>query len=140
VALATTSSSEASMARSRASVTSAPAPGSGNPRTNRLALSSLVASRRPTFICPGSKAVSVPGRPPAAQYRTASEPNWSSRPIGVTTLPLDLLIFLRSGSRIQPDRATCRHGSVPDPSSARSTVENSQVRMMSCACGRRSIG
>ena len=35
--------------------------------TNFDALSSLIASRRPTFICPVSNAVSAPGRPLAAQ-------------------------------------------------------------------------
>jgi len=34
---------------------------------NFEALSSLIARRRPTFICCSSKAVSVPGRPEAAQ-------------------------------------------------------------------------
>ena len=58
----------------------------------------------------------------------------------MTTLPLDLDIFLRSGSRIQPDRAAWRHGSASCSKWARTTVENSQVRMMSWACGRRSIG
>ncbi len=33
------------------------------PSTNLLALSSLIARRRPIFICPMSNAVSVPGRP-----------------------------------------------------------------------------
>ncbi len=32
------------------------------------------------------------------------------------------------------------HGSVPNSAWLRSTVENSQVRMISCAWGRRSIG
>ena len=62
------------MARSIGAVT-APGPGTTTepsspairPRTNREAFSTLMASRRPTFICPSSKAVSVPGRPPAAQ-------------------------------------------------------------------------
>ncbi len=40
---------------------------SPSPRANRDALSSLMASRRPTFIWPSSTAVSVPGRPLAAQ-------------------------------------------------------------------------
>ena len=33
-----------------------------------------MASLRPIFIWPSSKAVSVPSRADAAQYRTASEP------------------------------------------------------------------
>ena len=33
---------------------------------------------------------------------------------GVVALPLDLLIFLRSGSRIQPLSVACRHGSEPN--------------------------
>ena len=38
-----------------------------SPSANFDALSSLMASRRPIFICPVSNAVSVPSRPPAAQ-------------------------------------------------------------------------
>ena len=60
--------------------------------------------------------------------------------MGVTTLPLDFAIFLRSGSRIQPDSATSDHGTQSNSALLRTIVENSQVRMMSCACGRRSIG
>ena len=41
--------------------------GSGDANANFDALSSLIASRRPTFICSVSNAVSVPGRPLAAQ-------------------------------------------------------------------------
>ena len=41
--------------------------GSACSSAKREALSSLIASRRPTFICAASKAVSVPGRPLAAQ-------------------------------------------------------------------------
>ena len=99
-----------------------------------------MASRRPTFIWPSSTAVSVPGRPLAAQYRTASAPCCSIDGIGVTTLPFDFDIFLRSGSRIQPEIATLAHGSTPCSSCERTTVENSQVRMISWAWGRRSIG
>ena len=58
----------------------------------------------------------------------------------MTTLPFDFDIFLRSGSRIQPEIAASVHGSPPCSRCARTTVENSQVRMISCACGRRSIG
>ena len=114
--------------------------GSLRASTNFAALSSLIASRRPTFICAGSKAVSVPGLALAAQYRTPSAPCSSSNPMGVTTLPLDFDIFFRSGSRTQPEMAACAHGSVPNSRCERSTVENSHVRMMSCACGRTSIG
>src|SRR5438270_13998689 len=60
--------------------------------------------------------------------------------MGVTTLPLDFDIFLRSGSRIQPLIAAWLHGNELCSRCARTTVANSQVRMMSCACGRRSIG
>ena len=60
-----------SMARSSGSVTARrPAAGASpscRPRTNFEALRILMASRRPTFIWPSSKAVSVPGRPLAAQ-------------------------------------------------------------------------
>ena len=99
-----------------------------------------MARRRPIFIWPTSNAASVPRRAEAAQYRTASEPCSSSRPIGVTTLPLDFDIFLRSGSRIQPLIAAVDHGSEPCSRCERTTVENSQVRMMSWPWGRRSIG
>ncbi len=58
----------------------------------------------------------------------------------MTTLPLDFDIFLRSGSSTQPEIAASLHGSAPSSSSERSTVVNSQVRMMSWACGRSSIG
>ena len=58
----------------------------------------------------------------------------------MTTLPRDLLIFLRSGSRIQPLIAALVHGTVPCSKCERTTVENSQVRMMSWPCGRTSIG
>jgi hypothetical protein len=58
----------------------------------------------------------------------------------VTTLPFDFDIFLRSGSRIQPEIAALRQGASPWSNSPRTTVENSQVLMMSWACGRTSIG
>jgi hypothetical protein len=38
------------------------------------ALSTLMASRRPIFICASSNGLSMPGRAPAARQRTASEP------------------------------------------------------------------
>src|SRR3954471_19463068 len=60
--------------------------------------------------------------------------------MGVTTLPLDLDIFLRSGSRIQPDSTAVCQGSTPFSKLARTIEENNQVRMISCPCGRRSIG
>ena len=60
--------------------------------------------------------------------------------IGVIALPLDLLIFLRSGSRMKPLIVACFHGRLSCSRCARTTVENSQVRMMSWACGRTSIG
>src|SRR5436305_13908365 len=60
--------------------------------------------------------------------------------MGVRALPLDLDIFLRSGSRTQPEMAASDHGRVPNSSSERTTVENSHVRMISWAWGRRSIG
>src|SRR5690625_7723133 len=56
------------------------------------------------------------------------------------TLPLDLDIFLRSGSRIQPLIEACFHGSWSWARWERTMVENSQVRMMSWPCGRTSIG
>src|SRR3954462_6848479 len=60
--------------------------------------------------------------------------------MGVVALPFDLDIFLRSGTTTNPEMAACDHGTAPNSKCERTTVENSQVRMMSCACGRRSIG
>ena len=77
-----------------------------------------MARRRPTFICPSSTAVSTPGRPLAAQYRTPSAPWVSSRGSGVTTLPRDFDIFLRSGSRTHPEMAASVQGRQPCSSSA----------------------
>ena len=61
------------MARSSGLVMAAGSMASGvpspvpNPRANRLAFRTLMARRRPIFIWPSSKAVSVPGLPLAAQ-------------------------------------------------------------------------
>ena len=59
---------------------------------------------------------------------------------GVTTLPFDFDIFLRSGSTMKPEIAASVHGARSSSSALRSIVENSHVRMMSCPCGRRSNG
>ncbi len=58
----------------------------------------------------------------------------------MTTTPFDFDIFLRSGSSTHPEMATSDQGSDPCSSSERTTVENSQVRMISWAWGRTSIG
>ncbi len=58
-------SEDVSSPRSTAAVTGPR--GSARDSTNFDAFSSLIASRRPTFIWPVSNAVSVPGRPLAAQ-------------------------------------------------------------------------
>ena len=58
----------------------------------------------------------------------------------MTTLPLDLDIFLRSGSRIQPLMVVCFQGTTSCSRWERSRVEKSQVRMISGPCGRRSMG
>jgi hypothetical protein len=58
----------------------------------------------------------------------------------VTTFPLDFDIFLRSGSRIQPEMAASDQGSDPNSRCDRVRVANSQVLMISCDCGRRSMG
>ena len=58
----------------------------------------------------------------------------------MTTLPFDLLIFLRSGSSTQPLMAVSVQGSRPKRAWLRTTEEKSQVRMISGPCGRRSIG
>src|SRR5215203_2606301 len=114
-----------------------PAP---SPSTNLPTLRILMASRRPTFICVSSNGESAPGRAPAARHRTASVPYRSRTSIGVVALPFDFDIFLRSGSTTKPEMVACDHGTVPNSRCERTTVENSQVRMMSCACGRWSIG
>ena len=50
----------------------------------------------------------------------------------MTTLPFDFDIFLRSGSRIQPEIAALRPRQARRArGAARTTVENSQVRMIS---------
>src|SRR4029079_5218515 len=67
-------------------------------------------------------------------------PYFSIHSNGTTTLPLDLDIFLRSGSRTQPEIAACFHGSESNSRCERTVVENNHVRMISCACGRKSIG
>ena len=112
-----------SSARSSGSVTSdgsssdasAPSPYcSGAARTNFDAFSTFMDSRRPTFICVSSKGESAPGRASAARQRTASAPYLSMISSGTTTLPLDLLIFLRSGSTTKPDRAAWLHGTVTE--------------------------
>jgi hypothetical protein len=58
----------------------------------------------------------------------------------VTTLPFDFDIFLRSGSRIQPLIDASLQGATPCSRWLRTMVANSQVRMISGPCGRRSIG
>ena len=79
----TTSPSRPSRAQSTGSVTCdgsrsvAPTP----PRTNFEALSTFIASRRPTFIWVSSKGESRPGRAIAARQRTASAP-YLSRIVG----------------------------------------------------------
>ena len=131
------------MARSRGAVTAWVVAAAWLPSrvsANREALSILMARRRPTFIWPSSTAVSTPGRPLAAQYRTPSAPWLSSSGNGVTTLPRDFDIFLRSGSRTHPEIAASVHGRHPYSSSWRTIVLKSQVRMISCAWGRRSMG
>ena len=109
-------------------------------KLNLLALSNLIASLFPIFICPVSKAVSVPGLPIAAQYLTASDPYSSNKSIGVTTFPFDLLIFFRSGSRIQPLILAFFQGNEFSSKWLLTTVENNQVLMISWDWGRKSIG
>ena len=60
--------------------------------------------------------------------------------MGVTTLPLLFDIFLRSGSSTHPEMAASLHGRHPNSKCDRTMVENSQVRMISNAWGRRSMG
>ena len=55
-------------------------------------------------------------------------------------MPFDFDIFFRSGSSTQPEIAAWVHGTESFSKWARTTDENNQVRMMSCACGRRCIG
>ena len=110
------------------------------PRTNFEALSTFIARRRPTFIWLSSNGESMPGRAMAARQRTASVPYLASTSSGTVALPLDFPIFLRSGSRIQPESMACDHGTTPCSKWERTTRENSQVRMMSWPWVQRSIG
>ena len=68
---------------------------------------------QPIRIWFASNGVSPPGFAHAAQYRMASDPCSSRRASGVTTLPFDFDIFLRSGSVTKPEIAACAHGSEP---------------------------
>ena len=90
-----------------------------------------MARRRPTFIWALSKGESIPGRAMAARQRTASAPNSSMISVGTTVLPFDFDIFLRSGSVTKPEIAARFHGRTPFSRCARTTRENTQVRMMS---------
>src|SRR4051812_637730 len=72
-------------------------------RTNLDALSTFIASRRPTFIWVSSNGEALPGRTVAARQRTASAPYLSRISVGTPTLALDFDILLLSGSRMQPD-------------------------------------
>src|SRR3712207_4958077 len=81
-------------------------------RVNFDALRTFIASRRPTFICVSSNGESRPGRAIAARHRTASAPYRSRMSVGTITLPLDLLIFLRSGSITNPEINAYDHGAV----------------------------
>ena len=58
---------DADRARLASELDAAAARTRGLERANREAFRIFMASRRPTRICPASKAVSVPGRPLAAQ-------------------------------------------------------------------------
>ena len=108
------------------------------PSTNFEALSTFIASRRPTFIWDSSNGESRPGRPRAARQRTASAPYFSRISVGTTTLPLDFDIFLRSGSTMKPEIIAVRQGAECCSKWARTTRLKSQVRMMSCAWVHRS--
>ena len=54
--------------------------------------------------------MSVPSLPFADQNRTASAPYCSINGIGVMATPRDLLIFLRSGSTMNPEIMASRQG------------------------------
>ena len=111
-----------------------------DPSTNFEALSTFIASRRPTFIWVSSNGESSPGRVIAARQRTASAPNFARISSGTIALPLDLAIFLRSGSTMNPEIIAVDHGATWFSKWARTTRENSQVRMISWAWVHRSIG
>jgi hypothetical protein len=106
------------------------------------ALRTFIASRRPTFIWFSSKGESAPGRPSAARQRTASAPYVASRFSGsIFALFLDLEnLPLPVPASTKPEISACDQGSRPNSASARTTRENSQVRMMSWAWVHRSIG
>ena len=108
--------------------------------TNFDALSTFMARRRPTFIWVSSKGESVPGRAIAARQRTASDPYVDRISVGTIALPLDLPIFLRSGSTTKPEIVARDHGTQSNSKWLRTTRLNSHVRMMSWACGATSMG
>ena len=57
----------------------------------------------------------MPGRSPAAQYRTASAPYSPMIAIGSSgELPADFESFLRSGSWTKPEINASDHGDVPN--------------------------
>ena len=97
-------------------------PAASIPSVNFEAFRTLIAKRRPSFICFSSKAASIPRRARPAQYRTASAECRSKTSVGTTTLPLDFDIFLRSGSSTNPLIAAFVHGNDPSSISERKTV------------------
>ena len=129
-----------SAARDRPASVTGPC-GAGLASTNFDAFSSLIASRRPTFIWPVSNAVSVPG--PAAGRPVAHA-------VGAVLLEQahrrdDVALRLRHLLAIgiehpAGDRGVAATAARRARAASAARVENSQVRMMSCACGRRSIG
>ena len=104
--------------------------------------------------CPGLIVqLSTGGRSGAGQARGGMlplRPDMASLAVGSNNFPTrvyenppDLVDWLAAemlANNVKPEIEAFRHGTVPPSSCARSIVENSQVRMMSCPWGRTSYG
>ena len=108
---------------------------------NLAAFSILIASRRPTFICAGVERRVRSG--PAARRPVAHAVGavLLEQPHRRDDVALRLRHLLAVGvEHPAGDRACGSTAASRARACARSTVSKSHVRMMSCACGRRSIG
>ena len=108
--------------------------------TNFDAFSTFIASRRPTFICDSSNGESAPGRPsrPASARRRSRTCRGS--PPARRRCPWTSTSSCGRGRATQPEIMRASTGACRARSAPARRVENSQVRMISCAWGRRSIG
>ena len=92
---------------------SAPGRASSCASTKRPMFQSLFTNRRPFSSLPSENSLSAPADTPfTSAYRSASAPCSSIMPTGLTTLPLDLLIFWLP-IRTRPCRYTVWKGTAP---------------------------